>query len=67
MPVTELVTLADAKTKLGVTGTARDGEIQDLVDGLTPVVESYTGPVISVDCDEWHDGGNWQIQTMRAP
>lgn len=67
MPVTQIISLADAKTKLGVTGTGADPQIQDLVDGLTPVVEYLTGPVLSVDVDEWYDGGDWQIQTLKAP
>lgn len=40
-----LVTLDEAKRQLDIDSTAHDVELELYIDGLTPVIESYVGPV----------------------
>lgn len=39
----DLITLAEAKLFLGVTGTAEDARITELIEGVTAVIQNYTG------------------------
>lgn len=41
-----LLSLADAKTHLKITGTASDDELREYLEAATEVVEGYIGPVV---------------------
>lgn len=60
-----LLTLADAKAQLNITGTADDDELQVYVDSVTPVIENYVGPVEPREVVETHDGGVRLVLVLR--
>ncbi len=64
-----LVGLGDAKEHLNIDKNDRthDGELLRFIDGLTPVVESLTGPILQRACQEFYDGGSWAITTRHRP
>ncbi|WP_416983551.1 head-tail connector protein [Streptomyces sp. T028] len=50
-----LLTLAEAKTQLDITGTSSDTELQAYVDGVTAAIEAHVGPVENRSVTEVHD------------
>lgn len=60
-----LLTLADAKAQLNITGDTEDAELQAYVDGVTPVIENYVGPVEPREVVEIHDGGVRLVLVLR--
>lgn len=65
----QLVTLADLKSYLDIpsSDTSQDGNLTRQINGVTPVVESITGPIIVREFEEWHDGGQVYIMLRRRP
>ena len=64
----DIVTLADAKTFLNITGTNFDTELADYVTGASQVWLNHGGPGISSPSyDEWYDGGQLQISLRHSP
>src|SRR6266508_4521861 len=41
-----LLSLADAKAHLNITGTSSDDELREYLEGITKVVEDYVGPIV---------------------
>lgn len=66
---TELVTLARAKSYLGIreADTALDDKIMQFMAWATPEIEQITGPIRPRTFDEWHDGGQHFIRIRRRP
>ena len=65
-----LVTVADVAAHLNWSASDTSkytGEMQHFIDGITPVVESITGPVNSATFDEWYDGGYPIILVLHPP
>ncbi|MFG2515966.1 head-tail connector protein [Streptomyces sp. NPDC048584] len=50
-----LLTLAEAKAQLNLTGDGDDVELQDYIDSVTAVVEEYCGPIEPRAVTERHD------------
>ena len=49
MPVSALLTLAEAKAALNITDDDQDAELADWVDRLTPIIEAEVGPIVQRD------------------
>ena len=66
---TALVSMAEVKSLLNITlsDTARDEELRGLIAAVTPVIESFTGPIIQRVEDQWYDGGTPIIMLTKAP
>lgn len=67
--MTDLATLADVRLVLNMApgDTSHDAELTEYLDGITAVIEYYTGPILSAAFDEYHDGGSTQIVLRRSP
>ncbi len=63
-----LVEITDAKDVLNLQSADRihDTKILRWIDGLRPVVESITGPIIQTTYEEWHDGGQYYVTPRRS-
>ena len=59
MSSTDILTVSDAQTSLGVTGS--EGDLQDYVSAATAIVEDITGPVIQRSVSETFDGGQLAV------
>jgi hypothetical protein len=64
-----ILSLAQAKKAVGISPsiTAKDEDLTEFIDGMTPIIEDIVGPVDARDCDEWHDGGAQSIKTLFSP
>jgi len=62
-----VISLADAKAGLGVTGTSKDEDIRSVIQAATPILEDLVGPILRVTRVETYDGGTSQINLMWAP
>ena len=65
-----LVGLGEVRDHLNIPSTDRthDAELLRMLDGITPVVESITGPVVQrVIQNETYDGGNFFISLRHRP
>jgi len=67
IPFQMLISLADAKAGLGVTGTAKDEDIRAVVTAATPIMEDICGPLLRQTRVESYDGGASQISLLWAP
>lgn len=47
--------------------TADDEELRDLINAARGPMEDLCGPILSVACDEWHDGGWASVRLLQAP
>jgi uncharacterized phiE125 gp8 family phage protein len=57
-----IITLAQAKTFLNITGTQSDAELTDFIAAASQVIVNKIGPVSgSPTVSEWHDGGSSRI------
>jgi len=68
--VGRLVTLGQAKAHLNIPSSDRshDAELMNMLDGITPVVEFYTGPVVQRQIvGEAYDGGVSRIVLRTRP
>jgi uncharacterized phiE125 gp8 family phage protein len=66
--VNDIVTLADTKTFLNISGTQYDGELPSFITSASDMIESRIGPVAgSPTYDEWYDGGSTQIVLRHSP
>lgn len=68
--VGRLVNLGDAKAHLNIASTDRshDAEILRMLDGITPVVEFLTGPILQRRyVNETYDGGTSRIVLRHRP
>lgn len=67
MPVTDLLSLDDAKANLDKSAGVDDAELMDVIDEATGIIEDLTGPIIPRTVTDvfpnvsgtWH-GGNWR-------
>lgn len=65
-----VVELDDLKDYLNFQAADRthDGELLRFLQGLTPVIESITGPILPVTyTSEQYDGGHWMIALRHRP
>ena len=64
-----LVSMAEVKSLLNITlsNTERDEELRGLIAAVTPVIESFTGPIVQRVEDQWYDGGTPIIMLTKAP
>ena len=65
-----LVSLEEIRDHLRMspTDTTFDSRLLRLLDGITPVIENVTGPILQrVYQDESYDGGNWFISLRHRP
>lgn len=64
-----LVSLSDIKQKMRIPPADRshDARLLQLLDGLTPVVEGITGPILQRLVTETYDGGTYFISLRRRP
>lgn len=62
-----LVTLADAKAHLNISGSGDDAEIFGMVEAVTEPIERIVGSVLQQSCTERHDGARPGIALMRRP
>lgn len=64
-----LVSLSDIKQKLRIATADRshDARLLQLLDGLTPVIEGITGPILQRLVTETYDGGTYFISLRRRP
>jgi len=65
-----LVTLTEVKDHLRIPSTDRshDARLIRMIDGITPVVEHITGPVVQrIYQNETYDGGNYFISLRHRP
>lgn len=64
-----IVSLGEAKDYLNFQNTdrTRDAKLLRFIKGLTPVVESITGPILPRIYDEWYDGGQHFIRLRHRP
>ena len=62
-----VISLADAKAGLGVTGTSKDEDIRSVIQAATPILEDLVGPILRVTRVETYDGGTSQINLLWAP
>lgn len=56
-----LITLADAKTSLGITTSTNDADLEKYIMAATPVIENITGPMIARSITCTRDGGGGVI------
>jgi len=62
-----LISLAEAKAGLGVTGTAKDEDIRSVIEAATPIMEDICGPLLRQTRVESYDGGVSQINLLWSP
>lgn len=64
-----LVSMAEVKSLLNIASSdiSRDEELRGVIAGVTPVIESFTGPIIQRVEDQWYDGGSPIIMLTKAP
>ena len=62
-----VVTLAEAKQYLRITGTNNDVVIQAIVDACIEQCDSWFGNVAPRSVTEWHDGGGSTITLYEPP
>jgi len=64
-----LISLGDLKEAMRIQPADRshDARLLKLLDGLTPVIESITGPILQRQVSETYDGGSWFISLRRRP
>lgn len=62
-----LVTLAQAKKHLNITGSGDDAEITAMVEAVTEPVETIVGSVLPRPYAEVHDGGREAIPLAHRP
>jgi len=64
-----LVSLSDIKQKLRLLPADRshDARLLQLLDGLTPVVEGITGPILQRLITETYDGGSYFVSLRHRP
>jgi len=67
VPGRMLISLAEAKAGLGVTGTAKDEDIRAVITAATPIMEDICGPLLRQTRVESYDGGASQISLLWAP
>jgi hypothetical protein len=56
-----IVSLADAKAHLNLTGVEFDEELRAFIEAVTPVVEDVVGPVVARTYTEVHSGGPFLV------
>jgi hypothetical protein len=64
-----LVSLGEARDYLNFTDAdkSRDAKLVRFIEGVTPVVEAITGPILVRQYDEVYDGGQLFIQLRHRP
>jgi len=62
-----LISLADAKAGLGITGTSKDEDIRSVIAAATPIMEDLCGPILRTTRTETYDGGTTQINLLWSP
>jgi hypothetical protein len=64
-----LVSVADAKDYLNIPATdrTRDAKLLTFIEGVRPLIEAITGPIIPTAYDEWYDGGQVFITLRHRP
>jgi hypothetical protein len=64
-----LVGLGDLKEAMRIQPSDRshDARLVQLLDGLTPVIENITGPILQRIVSETYDGGSYFISLRRRP
>jgi hypothetical protein len=62
-----LISLADAKTALRLTGTKDDDELRLFLEATTDIVENFVGTVLPRSFTEQHDGGAQTIVLYHQP
>ena len=67
VPGRMLISLADTKAGLGITGTAKDEDIRAVITAATPIMEDICGPLLRQTRVESYDGGASQISLLWAP
>lgn len=71
MAANDLVTLADTKTFLNISGTQYDAELPGFITTASDMIESRIGPVVGAPTfDEFYDGGHGsttQIVLRHSP
>lgn len=65
MPVTDLLSLDDAKAHLNIDDSSQDEEIQDAIDEATEIIEDLTGPIIEREVTETHRNVSGQTVLLR--
>ena len=68
-PVTQLVSLTEAKDYLNVQDSDRrhDEKLIRFIHAVRPIIEDLAGPIIPTVFEEWHDGGQAFIRVRRRP
>ena len=62
------VTLSDVKSALGIDGTAQDGQISAVLEGVDDVIAGYCGRAIAqAAIEEYHDGGAASLVVTAFP
>lgn len=56
-----LMSLADAKSQLGITSTASDDKLREYLEAVTEIVESYVGPIVRRTHAARVGGGRYKI------
>lgn len=64
-----IISLRQARTAIGipVTNTSKDDDLRDYLAAATPIMEDLVGPILSVACDEYLDGGSFGIRLTYYP
>ncbi|MFF9714821.1 phage head-tail connector protein [Streptomyces sp. NPDC014603] len=62
-----LISLEDAKAQLNITDDRQDDELQAYIDGLTPVVEGFIGPVEPREVMETVHGSGAALALQQPP
>jgi hypothetical protein len=62
-----LISLADARRGIRMSGTATDEDLRDLIADVTPIMEYLVGPLLPVPRVETHDGGRGRITLLYSP
>ena len=67
MATTDLLTLAEARSAINISGTGQDDELQLYLSLVSRRIDALCGPVVSRAVTENHDGGGNHIIPRLAP
>jgi hypothetical protein len=63
----QIISLADTKTQLNITGTDHDGELADMIRSVTVVCERYVGAIVRRPYTETFSGGVPRLALTHVP
>jgi hypothetical protein len=62
-----LISLAEARRGIRMTGTVTDEDLRSLIADVTPIIENIVGSILPTQHVETYDGGSTQISLLWSP